>query len=149
MIKLPPNPNSRGRAPSAIDQQLQRAAADLESGYPQGAERIAADVLKVSLHNPVALKILGCAMLLQGRAQEAIEPLERSARAAHDPATDMHLATALRQVGRKNDALTRLQRAVKRKPPFIPAFQELALILLASQQYAEAIDVLNGAMKID
>ena len=59
---------------------LQRAMVALNSQRPQEAERIAQDILKADPRHGKALHVLGCALLMQGRAQEAVAPLESAAR---------------------------------------------------------------------
>ena len=57
---------------------------------------------------------LGYALLMQGRAEDAIAALEPAARRRHDAEIDTQLAIALRRAGRPDDALARLKRATKR-----------------------------------
>ena len=81
------------------DDLLQRAVFALNNHRPDEAERIARDVLKAVPQQPQALQILGRALLVQGRAQDAIALLEPVARSRHDPEIDTQLAMALRKVG--------------------------------------------------
>jgi tetratricopeptide (TPR) repeat protein len=101
---------------------------------------MAAEVLKIEPRDAHALRILGCAVLIQGRAAEAIAPLETAARICHDAEIDMQLAAALRQAGRADDALSRLRRAIKRQPPNPKAFFELGCALASMKHYDEAAD---------
>jgi tetratricopeptide (TPR) repeat protein len=78
---------------------------------------------------------------MQGRAAEAIAPLETAARIRHDSEIDMQLAAALRQAGRVDDALSRLKRAIKRQPPNPRAFYELGCALASTKYYDEAAEV--------
>ena len=55
---------------------------------------------------------------MQGRAEDAVAPLEKAARTSRDPEVETQLAIALRQAGDSDKALTWLKRAVKRTPPF-------------------------------
>ena len=119
-LKPPPFPTCRPARPErerACPAERRRG----DPGRPPGeAERIAADVLKTNAGSLPALQILGTALLMQGRGKEAIAPLERAARASRDARTETELAVALRQAGRNEEARERLERAVKRKPPFPP-----------------------------
>lgn len=124
-----------------IGNTLQQAAFALNGQRPADAERMAAEVLKIEPREPRALHIFGCAVLMQGRAAEAIAPLETAARIAHDAEIDMQLAAALRQTGRVDDALSRLRRAIKRQPPNPKAFYELGCALASTKHYDEAADV--------
>src|SRR4051794_1839598 len=102
--------NAPGRGAAAGDDVLRRAMFELKNGRPAEAERIASEVLKRSPRDIGALHILGGAWLLQGRAADAIAPLQEAARVRHDPEIDTQLAIALRQAGRNDDAVNRLKR---------------------------------------
>jgi Flp pilus assembly protein TadD len=129
------------------DDLLQRAVFALNNHRPDEAERIARDVLKAVPQQPQALQILGRALLVQGRAQDAIALLEPVARSRHDPEIDTQLAMALRKVGRDEDALARLKRATKRPPPYVPALRELGSLLYAMDRYHEAAEALRLAVQ--
>jgi tetratricopeptide (TPR) repeat protein len=130
------------------DEALQRAMFALNGQRPGDAERIAGEMLKRDPRHAGALYILGCALLMQGRAEDAIEPLETAARGRHDPQVDTQLALALRQAGRDEDAVARLKRTIKRNPTFVPALHELGRLLVALEQYDEAIEALNRAIAL-
>lgn len=127
---------------------VQQAMLALNNERPDEAERIAGEVLKREPRHPGALHVFGCALLMQGRAQEAIAPLETAARTQHNPELDVQLALALRNSGRVDDAVSRLKRAVKRQPPFPPAFHELGCLLAYTQRYDEAIDVFRRGLQV-
>src|SRR5581483_6149774 len=84
--------------------RLQGALSALQAGRPLDAERIAAEILKSDPKQASALHILGCAVLMQGRAEDALAPLEAAARQRRDPEVDTQLAVALRQAGRDAEA---------------------------------------------
>jgi Flp pilus assembly protein TadD len=130
------------------DDALARAMLALNGQRPKDAEQIAGDVLKADPQDVRALHIFGCAMLMQGRAEDAIAPLEAAARGRHDPEIDTQLAIALRQAGRHEDALARLKRAVKRQPPYPAAFRELGHLLVSIEHYDEAIEVLSRGLDV-
>jgi len=133
---------------SQHDEMLQRANAALQSQRPVEAARIAGAVLKNNPRHPRALQIYGGALLVQGNPKDAIGPLEESARGRHDPVVDTQLAIALRQVGRQDEAMIKLKRAVKRKPPYPASFHELGYLLFAMERHDEAIEVLNRGLEI-
>lgn len=124
-----------------IGNALQQAALALTSQRPGEAERIAAEVLKLDSRDARALQIFGCALLMQGRAADAIAPLETAAHIRRDAEVDMQLAAALRQTGRVDDALSRLRRAIKRQPPNPKAFYELGCALASTKRHDEAAEV--------
>ncbi len=134
--------------PGAIEQALQSAALALQANRMAEAEWIAADILKAAPQELRALQLLGTALLAQGRGKDAIAPLEQAARRGHDPAVETQLALALKQAGRAEDALERLRRAIKRRPPFPPAFFELASLLASLGGADAAIDVLNQGLTL-
>lgn len=143
------NKSTQGSAAAGIDRHaeaIQRARFALHSQRPQDAEQIAGEVLRADPHHGPALTIVGYALLMQGRADDAIETLEPAARHLRDPEIDTQLALALRQAGRDEDAVARLKRATKRSPPFPPAFYELGSLLLSLKRYGEAAEALNAGL---
>jgi tetratricopeptide (TPR) repeat protein len=130
------------------DDPLRRAMAALDGGHPQEAERMVAEVLKHDPHHARALYIRGGALIMQGRAAEAVVPLEAAVRGRHDPEIDTMLAIALRQSGRDDDALRRLKLATKRRPPYAVAFKELGNLLVMLRRYDEAIETLKRGIEI-
>ena len=115
---------------------------------PLEAERLAADVLKSDRGNALAAQILGRALLMQNRAEEAIVPLERAARRSDDPTVETLLAAALAGVGRSDEALDQLRRTTARRPPFPPAFLEQAVQLGKLGRVEEAIAVLESGLAL-
>jgi tetratricopeptide (TPR) repeat protein len=130
------------------DDMVQRAALALQGDRPSEAERIAGEVLRDDPRHVRALHIVGCALLMQGRAEDAISPLETAARGSHDPEIETELAIALGRAGRQEDALARLKRAAKRRPPYAGAFRELGYLLSSMQRYDEAIDALRRGLEV-
>jgi tetratricopeptide (TPR) repeat protein len=125
------------------DGLLRQAKLALDANRPQEAQRIAHQILKIDPRRAQALHVLGCALLMQDRAADALAPLEEAARASRDPEIDTLLAIALRRLGRNVDALSRLKRATRRRPPFGAAFHELGYLLFSMERYADAIEVLS------
>ncbi len=125
------------------DGLLRQAKLALDSNRPQEAQRIVQQILKTEPRHLGALHILGGALLMQDRAADAVASLEDAARALRDPEIDTLLAIALRRIGRNQDALSRLKRAIKRRPPFGAAFHELGFLLFSMERYHEAIEVLS------
>ena len=147
MSKRPPHPLNIQR-PGSSSQLLESAALALRMQRPDEAERLAFGVLKSDRGNALAAQILGRALLMQNRADEAIVPLERAARRSDDPEIETLLAVALAAVGRGNDALDRLRRTIARRPPFLPAFLEYASQLGKIARVDEAIAVLESGLAL-
>lgn len=141
------HPVSHGGA-SGGSEALQRAMIALNSGHPADAERIAADVLKTNRRNVVALQVLAHALLMQNRIADAIAPLEVAARGNHDPQIETMLGIVLRQAGRIEDALSRFQRAIKRRPPHAQAFYELGCLLSFLNRDDEAVETFNRGLDV-
>jgi tetratricopeptide (TPR) repeat protein len=137
------NERQRGQA-----EALQRAQLAIQNERPADAERLAGEVLSANSGHLEATKILGYALLMQGRADEAVDPLEKAARASRDPEVETQLAIALRQAGDSDKALTWLKRAVKRNPPFAAAFHELGFVLHSLNRSGEAVDVLRQGLAV-
>jgi tetratricopeptide (TPR) repeat protein len=125
------------------DNLLQQATFALNAGHPQEAQWLAQLILKSDPRRARALHILGGALLMQDRAADAVAALEDAARALRDPETETLLAIALRRLGRNEDALSRLKRAIKRQPPLGAAFHELGFLLFSTERYDESIEVLS------
>ena len=130
------------------DEALRQASRALNAGRPQEAERIAAAVLKTNPRHAGALHVAGYALLMQRRFDDAVAMLEPVARSQHNAEFDTQLAIALRGAGRDDDALARLKRAIKRKPPFAAAFVELGDLLTAMKRYDEAVDTLSQGLEV-
>ncbi|MGH6684670.1 MAG: tetratricopeptide repeat protein [Pseudolabrys sp.] len=145
MAIQPTGPNERQRAQA---ETLQKAQQAIQGERPAEAERLAGEILKANAGHAEAIKILGYALLMQGRAEEAVAPLEKAARASHDPEIETQLAIALRQDGDSDKALLWLQRAVKRMPPFAPAFHELGCVLHSLDRSDEAIAVFRQGIAL-
>jgi tetratricopeptide (TPR) repeat protein len=133
---------------SRNDGALAEAMLALDNERPEEAERIVAEVLGADPRHSKALYILGYAFIMQGRAGEAIAPLEGAADGREDPEFDTMLAIALGQVGRHEDAVSRLRLATRRQPPYAMAFKELGYLLVLMERYDEAIEVLNLGLQI-
>ena len=78
---------------------------------------------------------------MQNRGGEAIAPLEKAARRGGDASIETLLGAALGSAGRSEEAIEQLRRTAARRPPFTPAFQELASQLARAGQVDEAIAV--------
>jgi len=129
-------------------QLLERAAVALQGQRFAEAEKFAAEVLKSGRTDTAAASILGRALLAQNRGKEAIAPLEKAAQGHRDPGVETLLGAALGSVGRRTEAIDLLRRTIVPRPPFLPAFQELAGQLAALARVDEAIAVIESAIAL-
>src|SRR5262245_24511917 len=98
---------SRGaRAATAAEAEaLARAVTAADNGNVSDAERIARGVLAKNPQHLEALQLLGALLMAQGRPRDAVAPLEEAARQTANPELETHLAIALREIGRTDEAL--------------------------------------------
>jgi Flp pilus assembly protein TadD len=108
------------------------------------AERLASGLLKSDRGNILAAQILGRALLMQNRADEAIEPLQRAAKRSSDPETETLLAVVLAGAGRRDEALDQLRLTTARRPPF----HELANQLRNVGRFDEGIALLESGLAL-
>jgi tetratricopeptide (TPR) repeat protein len=94
------------------------------------------------------LFFLGVAHLVQGRALEAVKPLELAASNRQEASIETHLAMALRECGRVAEALTWLERAISRWPVFAPAFKELGATYRRMRRFADAEAILRRGQEL-
>jgi tetratricopeptide (TPR) repeat protein len=136
--------HSQNRATAIV----QQAMSALDANRPVEAERIARQALKDGPRHAEALRILGYALLMQNRAHDAVVALEPAVRGSHDPELETQFAIALRQAGQTEEAMHRLKRAIKRKPPYAAAFHELGCLLASMKRYDEAIATFKRGLEI-
>src|SRR5262245_16695561 len=143
------NTNTTDRTDGAsVDSALRYGWAAIDARRPAEAERAARAVLSLHRQHAGALHLLGLALLIQKRPRDAVEPLAAAARDTTDPLRETHYALALRDVGRKDDAIAWLERAISRRPVFAPAFHELGLIFCGLRRYDEAETVLEQGIAL-
>jgi predicted Zn-dependent protease len=145
MSKRPPSNPER---PSPSNQALENAILAFRMQRLDEAERLASDVLKSNRGNVVAAEILGRALLMQNRPDEAIDPLQKTARRSNDPAIETLLAATLAAAGRNDEALDQLRRTTARRPPFPPAFIELGGQLNKLGRFDEGIAALESGLAL-
>jgi tetratricopeptide (TPR) repeat protein len=130
------------------DDILHRAMLALNSQRPQEALRCAEEILKTQPRHGQALRLFGCALLMLDQPADAVAPLENAARELRNAEADTMLAIALRKVGRNEEALLRLKRAIKRRPPHAAAFHELGYLLFLLKRDNESIKMLRQGLEI-
>jgi tetratricopeptide (TPR) repeat protein len=138
---------SRGHHNSRA-QVLERAALALRMRQFAEAEQLAAEVLRASRTDTAAASILARALIAQNRGVEAIAPLEKAARRSSDASIETLLGAALGSAGRRAEAIEQLRRSTARRPPFTPAFQELAGQLAKAGRVDEAIAVVESGLAL-
>src|ERR1700740_2757479 len=110
-----PSASAKGRdgGKGAIEDILRLGVKALDEQRAADAERFARDALTRDPRHPEALHLLGLTLLAQGRAREAVAPLEAAARDRASSALSAHLGKALAEVGRTDEALVHLQHATE------------------------------------
>lgn len=131
-----------------VDQALAEAMRALDRDLSDEAERIVLSVLKFAPQHHRARYVLGCALLKQGRTEQAVAQLETAARGSPDSQIETMLGIALRQAGQLPEALARLRRATKRRPPYAPAWYQLGTLLVAMDRDEAAIEAFRGGLEI-
>jgi Flp pilus assembly protein TadD len=137
-----------GRQNNSRDQALQQASLALRMQQFYRAEQLATDVLKSNRTDRSALLILAHALIAQNRQGEAIVPLERAARRGSDAEIETLLGAALCGSRRSADGIEQLRRTAARRPPYLPAFQELAGQLAKAGQLNEAIRTIEDGLAL-
>src|SRR5437868_3672522 len=127
---------------------LEPAALALRMGQFPEAEQLAAEVLRASRTDTAAASILARALMAQNRGGEAIAPLEKAARRSSDASIETLLGAALGSAGRRTEAIEQLRRTTARRPPFAPAFQELASQLSQAGRIDEATAVVESGLAL-
>jgi tetratricopeptide (TPR) repeat protein len=122
---------------------LERAALALQMRQFAEAEQLAAEILRASRTDTAAVSILARALIAQNRGREAIATLQKAARRSGDPSIETLLGAALGAAGRQTEAIEQLRRTTARRPPFRPAFQELAGQLATIGRVEEAIAIIE------
>jgi Tfp pilus assembly protein PilF len=127
---------------------LQQALIALRMRQFARAEHHAALILKSNRTDRAALLILAHALLGQHRADEAVAPLEKAARRTGDPEIETLLGAALCDSRRAADGIAQLRETAARRPPYLPAFQELAGRLAKAGQLGEAISIIEQGLAL-
>jgi tetratricopeptide (TPR) repeat protein len=140
---------SRDRVAAAIDDLVRLGGKALEEQRAPEAERLARDALARDPRHPDALHLLGVALLTQKRARDAIAPLEQAARERASGRIEAHLGKALLELGLDSEALTHFERAIECRPPFVPAFRELGILLSSMRRFDEAEAVLKRGLEAE
>jgi Flp pilus assembly protein TadD len=136
------------RQHNSRDQALQQASQALRTQQFDRAEQLATKFLKSNRTDRNAVLILAHALIAQNRHAEAIVPLERAARRSSDAEIETLLGAALCNSGRSADGIEQLRRTAAQRPPFLPAFQELAGQLAKAGQLHEGIKTIEDGLAL-
>ncbi len=127
---------------------LKQALLALRAGRARDAEGLAADVLARGEEISLAAKILGQALLMQGRAAAAVAPLKEAAGHDDDPELRILLGRALGEVGRESEALASLDRATAHRPAIPQAFLTLGDYLWKLGRLDDAVAKLEEGRRL-
>ena len=136
------------RQNNSRDQALQQASLALRMQHFDRAKQLATDILKSNRTDRSAVLILAHALIAQNRQGEAIVLLERAARRSSDAEIETLLGAALCGSRRLADGIEQLRRTAARRPPYLPAFQELAGQLAKAGQLNEAIRTVEDGLAL-
>jgi tetratricopeptide (TPR) repeat protein len=141
-----PSVSARHQQPRAP--AIERAALALRAGQLADAEQLATEALRRDRMNIPAIRILAGALLAQNRGGEAITPLQEASRRDSDPGIEILLGAALGNAGRHAEAIEQLRRSAARRPPVLPAFQELAGQFVKTGRIDEAIATIQSGLEL-
>ena len=137
-----------GRQNNFLAQALQEASMALRMKQFDRARQLAAEVLKSNRTDRNAVLILAHALIGQDRAGEAVVPLEKAVRRSTDAEIETLLGAALCGSRRSADGIEQLRRTAARRPPYLPAFRELAGQLAKAGQLNEAIKTIENGLTL-
>ena len=136
------------RQNNSRDQALQQASLALRTQQFSRAEQLVTGVLKSNRTDRSAVLILAHALIAQNRQGEAIVPLEKALRRSSDPEVETLLGAALCGSRRSVDGIEQLRRTAARRPPYLPAFQELAGQLAKTGLLNDAIRTVEDGLAL-
>ena len=143
-----------GDKPKPVRQtSLNDVVSDLENllqarRYAQ-AEKVSAEMVHRHAKSPHIWYLLGMAVLLQGRQQDAIEPLRRALRLDPGMVPALYnLGYALEGLGRLDEALECYRRSVKAAPQLAEAHNNLGNILQQLKRHEEALSAYERALAL-
>ena len=137
-----------GKPNNALAQLLQQAFMALRARKFDVAGQLAGEALKLSRNDRNAVLMLAHALLGQERPDAAIVPLEKAARHGNDPEIETLLGHALCRARRAADGIAQLRRTAARRPPYLPAFQELAGQLANAGDISGALGIIEEAITL-
>jgi tetratricopeptide (TPR) repeat protein len=118
---------------------LEHARAALESGAFIAAERSYRELLAANPQHPDALHMLGFILFREGRLDEALQHIGQSVALRPTPLALANHAGVLATLGRREDALVDLERALEMNPAHPRALMQRAALLAELAHPAEAL----------
>lgn len=141
-------PLTNPERPGAIGELLGAATLALQTQRAPDAERLVREALKSDPGNALAAKMLGQALLMQGRPRDAVDPLRAAVQRTEDAETETLLGRALSSSGRHKEAIEPLRRATTRRPAFPLAFLELGDLLGRMGRAREGVAVFEDGLAL-
>jgi tetratricopeptide (TPR) repeat protein len=135
--------------PDSPSSHLLRGMALDELGRLDDAEKSYEAALKSAPDEPQILARFGMHLIRRGAWKRAVAPLERSARAAPDPANLFYLAQAYFQTDEKAEALETLERAIALQPDNPTMRLKLGEYQAHGKKYSNALETLLRAQELD
>jgi tetratricopeptide (TPR) repeat protein len=89
------------------------------------------------------------AALEDGDPEQALELLEQSLALRPRALTYLEQARALQRMGRVDDAIAAVDRAIDANKTYAPAYEQKGMILWSAQRYDEARPVLEKCLELD
>jgi predicted O-linked N-acetylglucosamine transferase (SPINDLY family) len=119
----------------------------VQRGDLRSAENIAGEILRRNAQDADALQLLGTALLLQGRFQDATGPLKEVLRRVRVAGVGSQLGHCYLAVGDAESAIAALTREIEAFPDQIDAHNLLGVALAQAGRHPEAIAVLERAIE--
>jgi protein O-GlcNAc transferase len=135
---------------AALQRKLSQAQQRLQEGDAAGAQRLCQEILQRAPRNPDALSLFAITLLMAGRANDAIAPLEQAltTQPRHGMALE-NLGLAHLMLGRFADAQRVLEIAATIPGAPASVFMRLGVALLSQDQLDAALAALNRALELD
>ena len=122
---------------------------ELDAGYAEAAERLAAQLLVDDPGNAYALYVEGSLDIVAGDYPAAETKLSTSVK-QHPMAENLNnLAWLLNEVGRYDEAEPYARRAIEMDPKVPHAWDTLGLVLLKQKKIEESFAAFNKALRVD
>ena len=152
---LAPKHHAKRSAPSDLSlDRAQRAPRDmldyLNSGQYLDAQKYASLIIQQDPDHQLAWKVLGVALGLEGKSNEALKANQKAAALSpHDPDIQNNLGNTFRDLGRLDEAVESYSQAIVLNSTDAQFFSNLGLTLQEIGRINESVDYLMKAIDID